>query len=144
MVTAGRQDDTQVEERLAEERLAEQRPVAPARILVVEDESLIRMLLEDMLADLGHEVAATAASVGAAKQLASTGAFDAAILDVNLEGQEVFPVAEILAGRGLPFIFASGYGHAALPEPFRDRPTLQKPFQAAQLEAALNRLLQTA
>lgn len=144
MVTAGRQDDTQVEERLAEERLAEQRPAAPARILVVEDESLIRMLLEDMLADLGHEVAATAASVGAAKQLASTGAFDAAILDVNLEGQEVFPVAEILAGRGLPFIFASGYGHAALPEPFRDRPTLQKPFQAAQLEAALNRLLQTA
>lgn len=129
------------EERLATEGLSGQ---APARILVVEDEALIRMLLEDMLADLGHEVAATAASVEAARELAATVAFDAAILDVNLEGQEVFPVAEILATRNLPFIFASGYGHTALPEPFRDRPTLQKPFQAAQLEAALKNLLQTA
>lgn len=114
---------------------------APARILVVEDESLIRMLLEDMLADLGHEVAATAASVSAAKELAAAGGFDAAILDVNLEGEEVFPVAEILAGRNLPFVFASGYGQAALPEKFRDRPTLQKPFQGQQLEAAINRIL---
>ena len=94
--------------------MTEQR-TAPARILVVEDESLIRMLLEDMLTDLGHEVAASAASVEAAKELASTAAFDVAILDVNLEGQEVFPVAEILASRNLPFVFASGYGHSALP-----------------------------
>lgn len=129
------------EERLATERLAEHKPAAPARILLVEDESLIRMLLEDMLADLGHEVVATAASVEAAKQLATAGGFDAAILDVNLEGQEIFPVAEILAQRGLPFVFASGYGHSALPEPFRDRPTLQKPFQGAQLEAVLKGLL---
>jgi len=114
---------------------------APARILVVEDESLIRMLLEDLLADLGHEVAATASSVGAARELAETGEFDAAILDVNLEGEEVFPVADILAARNLPFVFASGYGHAALPEKFRGRPTLQKPFQAQQLEDALNSLL---
>jgi DNA-binding response OmpR family regulator len=117
---------------------------APARILVVEDESLIRMLLEDMLADLGYEVSATAATVEAARQLAASATFDAAILDVNLEGEEVFPVAEILASRNLPFVFASGYGHAALPEPFRDRPALQKPFQGAQLEAALKALLQTA
>lgn len=121
-------------------RMAEPR-TAPARILVVEDESLIRMLLEDMLADLGHEVAATAASVEAARKLATAGGFDAAILDVNLEGQEIFPVAEILAERGLPFVFASGYGHTVLPEQFRNRPTLQKPFQSEQLEAALNGLL---
>ena len=114
---------------------------APARILVVEDESLIRMLLEDMLADLGHEVVATASSVSTAKELATAGGFDAAILDVNLEGEEVFPVAEILAARSLPFVFASGYGQAALPEKFRDRPTLQKPFQGQQLEAAINRIL---
>ncbi|WP_137046677.1 response regulator [Pseudolabrys sp. FHR47] len=101
------------------------------------------MLLEDMLADLGHEVAATAASVETARKLAAAGGFDAAILDVNLEGQEIFPVAEILAERGVPFVFASGYGHAALPEQFRGRPTLQKPFQGAQLEAALKALLQT-
>jgi len=114
---------------------------APARILVVEDESLIRMLLEDMLTDLGHEVAATASSVSAAKELAATGGFDAAILDVNLEGEEVFPVAEILAGRNLPFVFASGYGQTMLPDRFRDRPTLQKPFQGSQLEDAINRIL---
>lgn len=126
--------------------MAEQGMAGPkaARILVVEDESLIRMLLEDMLTDLGHEVAATAASVEAARELATSADFDAAILDVNLEGHEVFPVAEILAQRGLPFVFASGYGHTALPEQFRDRPTLQKPFQGAQLESALNRLLATA
>lgn len=113
---------------------------APARIFVVEDESLIRMLLEDMLTDLGHEVAATASNVSAAKLLAATGGFDAAILDVNLEGEEIFPVADILAQRNLPFVFASGYGQAALPEHFRNRPTLQKPFQTEQLEAALKGL----
>ncbi|RDV01085.1 response regulator [Undibacter mobilis] len=115
-----------------------------ARILVVEDEALIRMLLEDMLTDLGHEIAGTAATVEAGKTLAVAGGFDVAILDVNLEGQEIFPVAEILAANGLPFVFASGYGHAALPEQFRDRPILQKPFQGEQLEAALNRLLALA
>lgn len=129
------------DEKLATQRQAEQTLTTPARILVVEDESLIRMLLEDMLADLGHEVAATAASVEAARKLATAGGFDAAILDVNLEGQEIFPVAEILAQRGVPFVFASGYGHAALPEQFRGRPTLQKPFQGAQLEAVLKGLL---
>ncbi len=117
---------------------------APARILIVEDESLIRMLLEDMLADLGHEIAASAASVPAAKEIASAGSFDVAILDVNLEGQEVFPVADILAERGLPFVFASGYGRTTLPERFRNRPTLQKPFQGVQLEEALKALLRGA
>lgn len=125
---------------MVEQRSAEQR-TTPARILVVEDESLILMLLEDMLTDLGYEVVATAASVGAARDLAIAGGFDAAILDVNLEGEEIFPVADILATHGLPFVFASGYSHAALPEQFRDRPTLQKPFQTAQLEAALAGLL---
>lgn len=143
MVTAAAAGKTtrMTEERLATEGLAEQKLAAPARILIVEDESLIRMLLEDMLTDLGHDVVAAAASVAAAKELATAGGFDIAILDVNLEGEEIFPVAEILAGRNVPFVFASGYGHAALPESFRDRPTLQKPFQGAQLEAVLKRLL---
>jgi response regulator receiver protein len=136
------EDDGMAEEKLAEQRQAEQKPATPARILVVEDESLIRMLLEDMLTDLGHKVVATAASVEAARKLAAAGGFDVAILDVNLEGQEIFPVAEILSERGVPFVFASGYGHSALPEQFRDRLTLQKPFQGAQLEAALKALLQ--
>ena len=66
------------------------------------------------------------------------------MLDVNLDGLEINPVADILAGRGLPFVFVTGYGERNLPERFRDRPALQKPFQAEQLQAALAGLLATA
>ena len=114
---------------------------AVPRLLVVEDEYLIRMLLEDMLADLGYEVAAAVGTIAEASELAASGDFNAAILDVNLDGQEIYPVAEILAKRGLPFVFVTGYGERSLGEPYRDRPALQKPFQIAQLKAALDELL---
>lgn len=117
-----------------------ERSTTPVRILVVEDEFLIRTLLEDMLTDLGHEVVASAATVDEARSIAEAGEFDLAILDVNLEGREIFPVAEILAARNLPFIFVTGYGAGALPDHFRGRPTLQKPFQSEKLEAALTNL----
>lgn len=107
------------------------------RVLVVEDEVLIGMLLEDMLGDLGYEIAGTASRVDDAAALAREGQFDAAILDVNLNGQEVFPVAEILAGRGIPFVFATGYGERGLPLAHQHRPTLQKPFQQETLERQL-------
>ncbi|KQZ01169.1 hypothetical protein ASD45_10095 [Pseudolabrys sp. Root1462] len=121
-----------------------ERPTTPTRILVVEDEFLIRTLLEDMLVDLGHEIAGSAATVDQARALAVAGGFDLAILDVNLEGQEIFPVAQILAERNLPFIFVTGYGAGGLPEHFRGRPTLQKPFQSEKLEAALIELSSAA
>lgn len=111
------------------------------RLLVVEDEYLIRMLLEDMLADLGYDVAAAVGTIGEASELAAGGDFNAAILDVNLDGEEIFPVADILARRGLPFVFVTGYGERSLPEPYRDRPALQKPFQVEQLKSALAGLL---
>ena len=114
------------------------------RVLVVEDEYLIRMLLEDMLADLGYAVAAAVGSIAEARAHAADGDFSAAILDVNLEGQEIFPVADILAARRLPFVFVTGYGERSLPERYRDRPALQKPFQAEQLEKALANLRATA
>jgi CheY-like chemotaxis protein len=114
---------------------------AVPRLLVVEDEYLIRMLLEDMLAELGYDVAAAVGTLAEASELAAHGDFSAAILDVNLDGQEVYPVAEILAKRGLPFVFVTGYGERSLTEPYSDRPALQKPFQAAQLKAALDGLL---
>jgi len=114
------------------------------RVLVVEDEYLIRMLLEDMLGDLGYSVAAAVGSIAEAREFASTGEFNAAILDVNLDGQESYPVADILAARGLPFVFVTGYGERSLPERYRDRPALQKPFQAEQLDSALAGLLATA
>jgi CheY-like chemotaxis protein len=117
---------------------------AQKRVLVVEDEYLIRMLLEDMLADLGYSVAAAVGTVAEASAFASSGDFNAAILDVNLDGQEIFPVADILARRSLPFVFVTGYGERSLPERYRDRPALQKPFQAEQLHAMLAGLLAAA
>jgi CheY-like chemotaxis protein len=117
---------------------------AQARVLVVEDEYLIRMLLEDMLADLGYAVAAAVGSMDEASEHAANGAFSAAILDVNLDGREIFPVADMLSERGLPFVFVTGYGERTLPERYRNHPTLQKPFQADQLGVALSRLLATA
>ena len=111
------------------------------RILVVEDELMIRMLLEDMLGELGYTVAAEAARIEDALEAARTVHFDLAILDVNLNGHTVAPVAEALDARGTPFVFATGYGERGLPEGYRDRPTLKKPFQmdglCRTLESAL-------
>ncbi len=112
-----------------------------ARLLVVEDEYLIRMLLEDMLVDLGYDVAAAVGTIAEAREAASTGDFQAAILDVNLDGQEVFPLADILVERGLPFVFVTGYGEGSLPDPYRSRPALQKPFQAERLKETLSGML---
>jgi CheY-like chemotaxis protein len=110
------------------------------RILVVEDELMIRMLLEDMLGELGYTVTAEAGRLEEALQAAKTADFDVAILDVNLDGEPVSPVADALVARGTPFVFATGYGERGLPEPYRDRPMLKKPFQME----GLKEMLQTA
>jgi CheY-like chemotaxis protein len=111
--------------------------VAGKRILVVEDELMIRMLLQDMLADLGHTLAGEAGRIDEAMALAKDGDFDVAILDVNLNGQPISPVVEVLIARGLPFVFATGYGQRGVPEPYRNTPTLQKPFQVDALAQAI-------
>src|SRR5215831_6583708 len=85
------------------------------RILVVEDELMIRMLLEDMLGELGYTVTAEAGRLEEALQAAKTADFDIAILDVNLDGEPVSPVADALVARGTPFVFATGYGERGLP-----------------------------
>ena len=108
------------------------------RVLVVEDELMIRMLLEGMLTDLGHTVAGEAGSIEEAVALAQEREFDIAILDVNLNGKPITPVAEILIARGVPFVFASGYGQRGVPEPYRSSPTLQKPFQVEALAQAID------
>jgi len=109
----------------------------PKRVFVVEDEAMIRVLLESMLADLGYTVAAQAGEIDEATALAKTAAFDVALLDVNLHGRPITPVAEILTERGVPIIFASGYGERGVPEAYRDSPTLEKPFETEALERAL-------
>jgi CheY-like chemotaxis protein len=107
------------------------------RVLVVEDELMIRMLLQDMLDDLGHTLAGEAGRIDEALTLASQAEFDVAILDVNLNGEAISPVVEVLVRRGLPFVFATGYGQRGVPEPYRRTLTLQKPFQAEALAQAI-------
>ena len=109
------------------------------RVLVVEDEALVSMLLEDMLADHGCEVVAAASRISQALEMIADDAvvFDAAILDVNLGGEPIFPVAEALAAQGTPFVFATGYGAGGLPDHWRSRPTLQKPFSHDDVGKAL-------
>jgi len=106
-------------------------------ILLVEDESLVAMLLEDCLVELGYEVAASASNVPAALAALAREAIDLAVLDVNLGGTMSFPIADALAERGISFIFVTGYGQAGIPERFRDRATVQKPFHIRELHAAL-------
>ena len=110
------------------------------RVLVVEDEMLVAMNIEDMLLDLGHEVAGLASRLEPALSLAREGAFDLAMLDVNLAGQQSFPIADILIARGIPFVFATGYGIKGIAEAYRDRPVLQKPFRTRDLGEALDRI----
>jgi CheY-like chemotaxis protein len=108
------------------------------KIFLVEDEAMIRMMVADMLEELGHTILAEAGRLDEALELAQSTDFDLAILDVNLDGKTVTPVALLIEGRGLPIIFATGYGAAGLPEEFKDCPALQKPFEFAALAAALN------
>ena len=111
------------------------------RILVVEDELMIRMLLEDMLGELGYTIAAEAARIDEALQAAKNADFDLAILDVNLNGEPISPVADALVARGMPFVFGTGYGEQGLPETYRGRPTLKKPFQLDGLKQMLEKAL---
>jgi CheY-like chemotaxis protein len=116
---------------------SEPKTVAGMRVFIVEDELMIRMLLDGMLTDLGHTVAAEAGTIEEALTLAKQADFDVALLDVNLNGKPINPVVEILIERGLPFVFASGYGQRGVPEAYQASPTLQKPFQVEALAKAL-------
>lgn len=105
--------------------------------LVVEDEVMIRMMVVDMLEQLGYRIAAEAGDIDDAVRLANSTEFDFAILDVNVNGRLISPVAEAVEGRNRPFVFATGYGVQGLPEKFRDRPLLQKPFQMETLSKVI-------
>jgi CheY-like chemotaxis protein len=116
-------------------------PTRKAAVLVVEDEVMIRMMVTDMLADLGHTVAAEAGELDEALRLAETIEFDIAILDVNVNGRTIEPVAEAVERRKRPVVFSTGYSVDALPEQFRSRPALQKPFRIDTLQNAIDEAL---
>jgi CheY-like chemotaxis protein len=115
--------------------------LAGLRVLVIEDESFVLMLLEDTLAEIGCEVAGTASRVGEALDKVGSLSFDLAILDVNLNGSQTLEVAARLAQAAVPFVFATGYGAAGLLSRFEGVPILQKPFQQSDLEHALRAAL---
>lgn len=107
------------------------------RVLVVEDEAAISLLLEDMLLDFGCEVIGPAARLSAALDAVAREVVDIAILDVNVAGEPIYPVAEALVQRSIPFVFSTGYGSAGIKDSFRNRPVLQKPFAQNDLKQKL-------
>jgi len=112
-----------------------------ASIFLVEDEALIRMMLAEMVEELGHRIVAEAGNVRDARALAETIFFDIAILDINIAGSSIAPVAEIIDRRGLPFLFVSGYGSGGRPEAFRSRPALRKPVLLSKLGETISAIL---
>ena len=101
---------------------------------------LVAMNIEDMLLDLGHEVAGIAGRLAPALALAGEAEIDLAMLDVNLAGEPSFPVADLLAARGIPYLFATGYGREGIRHAYRAAPVLQKPFRALDLDRVLQHL----
>lgn len=116
--------------------------LAGFRVLVVEDEMLIGLMIEDTLQELGCVVVGPVGKLDAALRLATGEVLDVAILDVNIRGGHVYPVAEQLRARGVPFVLASGYEDWALDEAFRNQPRLNKPFSAKDLEEQVKTALQ--
>jgi CheY-like chemotaxis protein len=112
------------------------------RVLVVEDEAMVSMLVEDMLLDLGCEIVGPAARIPAALDLASNADIDAAVLDVNVAGQAIWPVADALSARGVPIVFTTGYGESGLQGAYVNHDVVQKPFQIDDLVRALSASLE--
>jgi len=110
-------------------------------VFVVEDEALLRMMIVDMLEQLGHRVPSAASRIEEAIPLARTAEFDLALLDVNVAGELITPVARIVATRSRPIVFSTGYGPSGLPEGFRDRIILRKPFMLEDLRTTMRRAM---
>ena len=121
--------------------MASESGLAGRKVLVVEDEARVAMLIGDTLEDIGCEVVATATHFDDAFAKATSLAFDVALLDVNLNGEVSYPIAETLAEQGRAFVFATGYIAAQLPRSLRDAQLLQKPFARRDLERALQAAL---
>lgn len=115
--------------------------LAGKRFFVVEDETVIALVLVEVIEEMGGIVTATAEAIEDAVYLAAHAAFDIAVLDLNLQGERVDRVAKRIAERGLPMIFATGYGPEGVPEAFRQWPVIGKPYSNSELVAALQTAL---
>lgn len=115
-------------------------PLRGRRILIVEDSPVVAPFTADILSDLGCSVVGPAPNMAAARQLVDEGEFDAALMDVHIRGERVFPLCEILESRGVPFVLTSGYADWTMPEKWQGKPRLQKPYTIGQIEEALGAL----
>ena len=113
------------------------RELSNCKVLVVEDEMMIAMLIEDMLDEFGCKLVGPATNVPRALELIGKEKVDVAVLDLNLDGKDTYAIADALLQKNVPFIFATGYGSTGMIPEYRDRSVLQKPFQAKDLETAL-------
>ena len=111
---------------------------AGRRILVIEDSPVVAPFTVELLKELGFEVVGPAPNMAAARALEDDDKIDAALLDVYIRGERVFPICELLESRGVPFILTSGYADWQVPDKWRDRPRLQKPYTIDQVEEALS------
>ena len=118
-----------------------QHNLSGVRVFVVEDEFAVLMLMEDMLMELGCELVGTASRMAEAISGAQNSGCDAAVLDVNINGEPIDPVAEVLSARRVPMVFSTGYGRSGLDVRWREHPVLQKPYRVEELAAALARAL---
>lgn len=118
--------------------------VAGRRVLLVEDEGGVALLLEDMLEELGWEIAASAARIPRALEAVRAQSFDLAILDVNVAGETSFYLARVLLGRGTPLVFSTGYGASGLPADLASCPVLSKPFTLDTLQRKIQEALEAA
>lgn len=112
---------------------------AGQRVVIVEDEGAVALMLEDLLEDLGFVVAGSFARLPPAFAAMESATFDFAVLDINVAGQTSFGLARALGEQGIPFIFSTGYGTAGLPADLQDRYVLTKPFSADDLLQAIQR-----
>ena len=111
------------------------------RILVIEDSPVVGPFTADLLEDLGCEVVGPAPNMAAGRELIDVADFDAAIMDVHIRGERVFPLCDALEAKGVPFVLTSGYADWTMPDKWRDRPRLQKPYTIDDVSEALVGLL---
>jgi|SRR6476619_1880604 CheY-like chemotaxis protein len=111
--------------------------LAGRTILIIEDSPVVGPFTADMLEDLGCNVVGPAPNMATARELVEEAKFDAALLDVHIRGERVFPLCDLLAEKGIPFVLTSGYADWSMPDKWRGCPRIQKPYTIDQVERAL-------
>ena len=126
---------------LSRDSSTDDRRLAGLRVLIIEDSPVVGPFTADLLSELGCNILGPAPTMATARELVETGGYDAALMDIHIRGERVFPLCELLDAKGVPFILTSGYADWQMPEKWESRPRLQKPYKLDDVEQALNSVL---